>query len=470
MRKLVSIAFFLLFFISISFSQSNVVWKNFIGSAFLEPRGYDVIGKICDEIGPRMMGSANFDKAVALLKTELQKDNLTAVEEKFNALSWYRGDDEVMMLQPAQRKLKITTVGYVHQHPKFHANVAYVGGGSDEEIKRNDVKGKILLVAREGNSGKSGPSTREIIHSAITYGAEAILFYNSEQPGFLAIARSGNFTGDTIRIPVFNMTYEEGLWLKRLCDEKKTVDLQVTTNSYCKQIQATNLVLTIPGKVKDKIVVGAHLDSWDLGQGAVDNGLGSAIIFDIARMIKKVNPLNYYTIEFVWFTGEEMGLIGSKNYVRMHKNDPIFAYVNFDMTGYPIGFNTMGFDEYQPFFENLLNNLNGFDLRDGVKSNPGTGSDHVSFMLAGIPTLFVSGQLDEIMYKYYHESADTWDKINKKYISQTVAVSSIMLFELANAVEIKHRIHSEAEMIDMLKSYKLDEQLKKTGEWIYKQQ
>ena len=467
MRKSVYIVIYLSLSISNSFSQPKDIWKNFIGSSYLDSRGYEVMGKICDEVGPRLMGSSNFDKALTILKTELQKEELNAVEEKFPTLGWFRGNDEVLMLQPTQRKLKITAVGYVDKHPKFNAFVVYAGNGSDEEFKKNDVKGKIVLVAREGQFGRSGPSGPEIIQNAITSGAEAVLFFNSEQPGFLAIAKSGNFIGDTVRIPVFNMTYEEGLWLKRLCDQKKTVELQVITNSYCKQIQATNLVLTIPGKVKDKIVVGAHFDSWDLGQGAVDNGLGSAIVFDMARLVKKINPNNYYTIDFVWFTGEELGLVGSKNYVRMHKGDAIIAYLNFDMTGYPVGFNTMGFDEYKPFLENLVKDLNGFDLKDGVKSNPGTGSDHVHFMMAGIPTLFVSGQLDEMMYKYYHESADTWDKISKRYLSQTVAVASIMLYELANNTELKHRNHTEAEMIEMLKKNKLDEQLKKSGEWIY---
>jgi Iap family predicted aminopeptidase len=469
MRKYLTIGIILLLFISNAFSQSKDIWKKLIGSAYIDGRGYEVMGKICDEIGPRLMGSANFDNAVTVLKNELLKDNLVPVDEKFNTLGWVRGDDELLMLQPTQRNLKITAVGYVNKHPKIKANLVYVGNGSEDNIKNNNVKGKIILVAREGNFGKGGPSAPEIINNAIDNGAEAVLFYNSEQPGFLAIAKSGNFVGDTIKIPVFNMTYEEGSWLKRLWDQRKTVELQITTNSYCKQIQTGNLVLTIPGKVKQKIVVGAHLDSWDLGQGAVDNGLGSAIIFDVARMIKRNSPENYYTIEFVWFTGEEMGLIGSKNYVRMHKADPIIAYVNFDMTGYPIGFNTMGFDEYYPFLENLVNNLKGFDLKDGVKSNPGLGSDHVHFMMAGIPTLYVSGQLDEIMYKYYHEYADTWDKINKKYISQAVAVSTIMIYELANSVDMNHRNYSEKEMIDMLKSNKLDEPLKKSGEWIYKE-
>lgn len=72
------------------------------------------------------------------------------------------------------------------------------------------------------------------------------------------------------------------------------------------------------------------------------------------------------------------------------------------------------------------------------------------------------------MYKYYHEAGDSWDKFNRRYMSQTIAVSAILLYELANNTELKHHTHTEAEMIEMLKKNKLDEQLKKTGEWIYK--
>jgi Iap family predicted aminopeptidase len=462
-----SIVLLMFMYITSVKSQSDPTWKNYIGSSYLESSGYEVMGKICDEAGPRMMGSENYNKALAILKAELQKEGLNAKEEQFNTLCWYRGDDEVEMLLPTQRKLKITTVGYVHSQPVFTANVVYTGNGSDEEFKKNDVKGKIVLVAREGQFGRSGPNGPEVTRNAMLYGAKAVLFFNSEQSGFLAIAKTGNYSGDTVKIPVFNITFEEGMWLKRLCEQNKPVELKVNTKSYCKQNKVSNLVVTFPGKVKDRIVVGAHFDSWDLGQGAVDNGLGSAIIFDMARLVKKINPDNYYTIEFVWFTGEELGLVGSKNYVRMHKGEPIIAYLNYDMTGSPVGFNTMGFDEYKPFLEQLVHDLDGFDLKQGVKSNPGTGSDHLHFMLAGIPTLFVSGHLDEIMYKYYHEAGDTWDKFNKKYLSQTVAVSSVLLHELANNSSLKHRNHTETEMVEMLKKFKMDEELKRSGEWIY---
>jgi Zn-dependent M28 family amino/carboxypeptidase len=152
----------------------------------------------------------------------------------------------------------------------------------------------------------------------------------------------------------------------------------------------------------------------------------------------------------------------------MHKGEPVIAYLNYDMTGYPVGFNVMGFDEYKPFLENMVKDLDGFDMKQGVCSNPWTGSDHLPFLLAGIPSLHVSGHLDEIMYKYYHEAGDTWDKFNKNYMLQTVGVSSVLLYELANNTTLKHRNHTEAEMIEMLRKNKMEDQLRKSGEWIYK--
>jgi len=458
----------ILFFSNLLKSQTPEIWNTLIGNAFLESRGYEVMGRICDEIGPRLMGSANFERAQMLLEAELKKDKMNASKEHFTTLGWVRGADEVVLLQPTYRKLKVTTLGYVHQKPQFNAHLVFVGSGTDEEISKANVKDKAILVSREGMFGRSGPSGPEIINSALKHEAKAVFLFNGES-GFTAIAKSANFNTDTVFIPVFTITMEEGQWLKRLCEQGKTPELQITVNSYCKEIQTSNLVVTFPGKVKDKLVIGAHFDSWDLGQGAVDNGLGSAILYDLARQIRKFSPKNYYTIEFVWFTGEELGLIGSKKYVEMHAAEKIIAYLNFDMTGYPVGFNVMGFEYYRPFFENLVKNLNGFNLKDGVKSNPGTGSDHVHFMMAGIPTLFISGKLDEIMYKYYHEAADTWDKVSKKYLSEAVAVSSIVIYELANNKELEHRNLNEAEVIDLLKKNKLDEQLKKSGEWKFKE-
>jgi Zn-dependent M28 family amino/carboxypeptidase len=235
-------------------------------------------------------------------------------------------------------------------------------------------------------------------------------------------------------------------------------------------METANTIVTFPGKSDEKIVIGAHFDSWDLGQGSVDNGIGTATLYDVARLIHKFSPENYYTIELVWFNGEELGLWGSKRYVEIHKGEKIRAMINMDMTGYPTGFNAMGIDEFIPMLNDLREKLNGFNLNAGVVNSPWTNSDHMPFMFAGIPTITLQAHLDEDMYKYYHEAGDTFDKVNKKYLSETAAVVSILATELADnkTLIINHR--TDKEMIELFKKHGLDKRLKRQNEWIFKEE
>jgi len=452
---------------NILFSQNLNDWNTIIGSAFLENKSYNLLEKICDEAGGRIIGSPQNEKALKILSDELIKLGYNPVYEKFKTKGWVRGDDQIIVKTPVLKKLKAVALGYVNTTPTFESEIVYAGYGYDEDYQNIDAKNKIVLVTRETPSGKDALFSSELIKIAAGKGAKAILFI-SEKSGTLVIARTGNFQGDATEIPAFNLSYEEGKWLQRLYEKKIITTIEITTKSYCKEVETANLVASLPGKVSDAIVVGAHIDSWDLGQGGIDNGQGTAILYDIARVFKKYFPDNYYTINFVWLNGEELGLLGAKKYVEMHKNDKIIAMINMDMTGIPEGFNCMGFDEFIPFLNNLVKKLNGFDLKQGVQSSPWTNSDHEPFMLAGIPTFTVMAHLDEDMYKYYHEMGDSFDKVNKKYISEAVAVIGVLLKELANNTVIKFQIKSEKEMIDILTNSHIDKTLKRQKEWIYK--
>jgi Iap family predicted aminopeptidase len=449
------------------FSQAPNDWNTIIGSAYLENKSYDILSHICDEAGGRIMGSPQNVKAMKILENELINIGYNPVQEKFNAPGWVRGNDEVIVKSPFFKKLKAVALGYVNSAPLFETGIVYAGFGYDEDYKSIDANGKIVLITRETPKDKDALLTNESVTIAVSKGAKAI-FYISDREGTLVIARTGNFQGNCLKIPAFNISYEEGKWLQRLIEKKANVSIEVSSKSYCLETETANLVASLPGKVKETIVVGAHLDSWDLGQGAVDNGQGTAELFDIARIFKKYFPDNYYTINFVWFNGEELGLLGSKKYVEMHKNDKIIAMFNMDMTGIPQGINCMGFDEFIPFFKDLSGKLNGFDLKEGIISTPWTNSDHEPFMLAGIPSFSVMGHLEENMYKYYHEMGDSFDKVNKKFICEAVAVITILVKEMANNKEIEYKIKSEKEMSEILINAHIDKTLKRQNEWYYK--
>lgn len=447
-------------------SQVNETWSKITGSAFLENRSYKAFQNICDMAGGRLIGSQANEKAMDILKSELQGLGITARLEKFKVPGWVRGDDEVRIASPLDRKLQAVALGYVNSQPAFTEGVVFAGFGFNEDYNSLDAKGKIVLVTSEAPKGKEPLLRYEAIDIASQHGAKAILFIN-EHPGMYNLAGTGNFQGTPAPVPAYSLTYEEGIWLKRLIQDGKNPQVKITTNSYCREVETANIIFSLPGKVKDKIVIGAHFDSWDISQGAVDNGQGSAILFDVARLMKTFSSENYYSIDFVWFNGEELGLWGSKKYAEMHSKEPIAAMINMDMTGSPRGFNCMGFDEFKPFFENLKNSLNGFDLSSGVASVPYTNSDHIPFMFRGIPTFSIMGHLDEESVKYYHTSGDNFDKINKKQLSEASAVITIMLHELANFTKLSEGHKDNQQMADIFRKFHLDERLKRQKEWIY---
>lgn len=451
------------------FPQADNISKAIVGSAYLENKSYSVLERLCDEAGGRLLGSAVNEKAMSILGDELKSIGYEPRFEKFPVKGWVRGDDEVIMKSPAQRKLQAVALGYTEKTPAFTEQLVYAKQGFEDDYKSINARDKIVLVTQEAPQGKEALMRYEAIDIAARQGAKAILFID-DRTGFLNLAGMSDFQGNPAKIPAFSLTYEEGKWLERLIEKKSAVELEITTNSYCKDEETANIIASLPGKVKTKIVIGAHFDSWDLGQGAVDNGVGTAVLFDAASLLKAYSPDNYYSIEFVWFNGEEFGLWGSKNYMRMHKDDSIAAMINMDMIGTPTGFNVMGFDDFVPFFEKLKSELAGFNLTDGVKSKPGTNSDHMSFMFAGIPTFEIESHLDENMYQFYHEKGDTFDKVNIKYLSDASAVAAITLKELANTSGLNYARRSEKEMVRLFKQYGLDKRLKRQGEWIYKEE
>lgn len=450
-----------------SFAQStDETWNRLAGSAFIDNHSYDLLERLCDEAGGRMMGTSENKKAMEIMKQELEKLSIAAHYETFKVPGWQRGEDKVKMTSPAEKDFRAIALGYVDSTPEFETNAVFAGYGFSEEYNDKDVKGKIVLVSSERPKGKEPLLRYEAINIAAEKGAKAILFIN-EHPGTLNLAGTGNFQGTPTSIPAFSLNYEEGMWLKRLLISGKDVKIELSVKSRCKEVETANLVYSIPGKVKEKIVIGAHFDSWDISQGAIDNGIGTAILFDVARIIKTFAENNYFSIDFVWFNGEEFGLWGSKMYAEMHRNEKIVAMVNMDMTGAPTGFNVMGFDEFIPFFNDLKSRLNGFDLSSGVVNYPYTNSDHIPFMFKGIPTFSLQAHLDEDMVKYYHSSGDTFDKVNKKYLSEASAVVSIMVKELANLKMLEKGEKTPEQMADLFRKFHLDERLKRQKEWIY---
>ena len=464
MKTLIRIWMIVLWSVGMALAQRGGEDLVLAGSAFLQNHSYAFLQKLCDEAGGRLVGTPSNEKALRILQEELRKMGLRPETERFRMPGWIRGNDRVEMLTPVARHLQAVALGYSPRTPAFSAELVYAGFGFPEAYNHLDVEGKIVLVTSRRPPGKTPLLRMEAIRIAAEMGARAILFINRKK-GTINLAGVGNFQGKPTAIPAFSLTYEEGEWLRRLCQKEEPVTLRLEVNSHCQEVETANVVVRFPGEVKKKIVVGAHLDSWDLGQGSIDNGLGTAILFDVARLLYQFALHNYYTVELVWFNGEELGLWGSKKYLEQHGAEDIALMINLDMTGSPTGFNAMGREDLVPVLEKLLPEFNGFNLTRGVINQPWTNSDHMPFMLQGIPTLTLTAHLDEDMGRYYHSLGDSFDKVNRKYLSEAAGVVSVLIFKLANDRKFALPRFSPRQTAAMLQKYKLDERLKRQGEW-----
>jgi Iap family predicted aminopeptidase len=450
----------------IGFNQSPDILREIVGSAFLENRSYEFLQKICEEAGGRLVGTPENEKALQILADELKTFGYEIKFEHFSMPGWSRGNDEVIVRLPGKRKLNALSLGFVDAVPKITANLVYAEHGFSEDYNSLEVNGKVVLVKSEKPKNKKRLLRQEAIEIAASFGAKAI-FFMSERPGELLLASTTNFQGDPARIPAFSITREDGIWLQNLSLNSIPIKIEITVRSYCQVVQTSNVIIKIAGTQKSKVVLGAHFDSWDIGEGAIDNGLGTAILFDVARLLKTFSPANYYSVEIVWFNGEELGLFGSKNYMKTHQDDPIIAMINCDMTGSPTGLNAMGFDEFIPLLEDVAHRLNGLNLNKGVINKPWTNSDHMPFMFSGIPIITLQAHLNNEMLESYHSQPDLFERVDKKYLSEAAAVVTVLIHILANNRDFKYEIRKPRDMVNIFKKFGLDNRLKKQNEWPY---
>lgn len=436
-------------------------WKDLLTFSFFKNRGYEVLQRICDEAGGRIAGTQANEKAIQIFIEEAKRDNLQIKLEEFEFPGWFRQEDSIKLKYPYEKSLRAVALGFNNPSELIEAPVVFANYGYEEDYNHLDASGKIVLVTQERPKNKEELLRYEAIEIASRKGAKAILFMN-DKPGGLVLAGVGNFQGTPNPIPAFSITNEDGQMLVRQIQKGIIPIVQVKSNSFCKENKSSNAILTLAGKNPKKIVVGGHFDSWDISQGAVDNGVGIAVLYEIARNLSRYKNFNY-TIEIVWFNGEELGLWGSKKYVEKHK-DEVVLMINLDMPGDPTGFNTMGFAFLDSFALSIVKNLDGLNLKDGIISRPWTNSDHMYFMFEGIPTITPLGWMEEPMYHHYHDYGDTFDKVNKKYISNSAGILSILIYELANSNLDFPRL-KRSEIIELLKKNGLDKRLKKQKEW-----
>lgn len=467
--------------INTSDAQSKPGWatvfQNINQEVEQHSKAYRTLKEATQTIGHRLTGSPNGVKAEQYAYDLLKSYGLDEVAfAPFEAESWSRG---TLSVDINNKKYKAVTLAHSPIKANVVDNVIDIGNGLEEDYisHAGAAKGKIVFAAL-GLLPGSRPGLNNLHRSektalAIKYGAVGIIFFNNA-PGDILLTGTASVTGKLISIPAVCISNTDGIAVKKIL-QSKACKANISMTNVSGKIMARNVVSIIKGKTfpNEKIIIGGHLDSWDLATGAIDNGIGSFSVIDIARTITALHLRAERTIEFVLFMGEEEGLLGSKAYVdqsvKSKTLDNIRYVINLDMSNDPKGFSSTAEEDKVLFqiigkaakqidtsFANTFSS--GFDLH----------SDHQPFMLKGIPTAGVSGDLSKAIIDCYHADCDVFSLVNEDGLKNTVRFTAMLLYGLADAPSLLAKPLADDVLKEKLIKSNLKEPLTLAGEWRWK--
>jgi carboxypeptidase Q len=435
--------------------------------------------RLTDEIGGRVSGSPEYARAVAWGIAGFRAAGVDVHTEKFMLpAAWSEGLSRLELSGPEIFKVSFVSGGLSPATPEggIEAPLVNVGYGTEQEFAKAGaaVKGAILVVNSDlGTTWAdlfleySRPPS--IIQRAIDGGASAIL-WTGERERKLLYRHTNAGDGTIERIPQAVVAREDALQLQRAIDAlpgKMRAHLTLP-NKITGPVEQENVVGEIRGYEKpDEIVVlAAHLDSWELGTGALDNGCNAAMVIEAARAIKASGLVPRRTIRFILFGGEEQGMIGSWGYVREHRAelDKYRGVVVFDsgvgrVTGYSLG----GRADLEPGINEILKPFAGWGVNHHTLDAE-WGTDHFDFMLEGVPTLVANQEIANYLPNY-HAASDTFDKVDIRELKLNAVLAAVTTWGIADRTEPLGPRLNRAEMEKLVKQTGLEEQLKIQGYW-----
>ena len=435
--------------------------------------------RLTDEVGGRVPGTPAFKHAVDWGVAAFKESGADSVhtEEFTIKQGWAEGATEMTasLYSGTTFRVHAVSVGWAPALAAVkHVPVVYVGMGTAAEFaKSGGVEGRIVLVdskvlATWDDLFGEYERAPAIINLAVKGKAIAIAFTSTRNRG-IVYRHTNSVAGEIDLLPQVVIAREDGERMARLLTSGVPVwaDLAIP-NKISGPIRSWNVVAELRGREKpdEYVVLGAHLDSWELGTGALDNGCNSALVVDALRAIKASGLKPRRSIRFILFSGEEEGLIGSRMYAAAHRDelDKVAGVVVFDAgTGKTTSYSVGGRKDLMDPAAALVAPLEQFGANKLIPTAE-SGTDHFDFMLEGVPT-FVAEQEEANYMENYHATTDTFDKVDFPQLKKHVAEAAWLSFALADMPgRIGPRLN-RAQIEQTLHETHLDQEMKDMGMW-----
>jgi hypothetical protein len=448
-----------------------------IGEVFANGHQLNYLSMLSDEIGSRLTGTAGARRAEEMMEAEMKRLGLINVRrEPFTVpVSWERGTAQAWLTSHGDRPLTVASYTWTPgTSGAIEGELVEVGAGRPEDIQRarGKLKGAIALATPAGetldaviyNFYRTPLLARELKEA----GAAALLIASDKQHTMLYTAPV-DFNARVAALPSLSIAREDVGLIERLVGRGRTARVRLDVrNRLGPAFEANNVVGEIRGRERpdEILVVGAHLDSNDLGPGALDNAAGCGAVMETARAIKALGIAPRRTIRFVLFMGEEEGMLGSNAYVARHREemDRTVAALIMDVgAGKPLGWFSMGRTDLDDQIRDLMKPLAPFGA-SAIEHAAFAATDNAAFMAEGVPNLILL-QDESVYFTVHHSIADTFDKADPRDYATCVATVAATVFSIADARERFGRRLSAEEVKRMAAESKVDEQWRAAGIW-----
>lgn len=406
-------------------------------------RSYERLALFVDTIGPRLSGSRNLDLAIQYMYKSLKNDGLENVHlEPVKIPHWERGEESAMMLEPHNHSMAVLGLGGSVATPPegITAEVLVVASFEELHKRAHEASGKIVVYNQQYISyGETVQYRSRGAVEAALVGAKASLI-KSIAPFSINSPHTGmqSYKSDVPKIPTACISVEDAELMARLASRgtKIVVTLKMGAKTY-PDVDSFNTVAEIIGtKYPEQVVlISGHLDSWDVGQGAMDDGGGAFISWEALSLIKDLGLRPKRTLRLVLWTAEEQGGVGAEQYYKLHKVN----LSNFDIvmesdegTFTPAGVGFTGTDEARNIMKEIMKLLTPINVT-GVFED-GKATDISYWMRDGIPGASLRDDITKYFW-FHHSQGDTMTVQDPVQMNLCAAVWTVISYVIADMEE-----------------------------------
>ena len=412
-----------------------------ITAALADSSAWNRLALFTDKFGPRLSGSASLERAIDWVIEEMKRDGLQNVKgEPVMVPRWVRGEESATMIAPRATKLHMIGLGRSVGTKKagITAPVMVVTSFDDLTSRAAEAKGKIVLfdVPFTGY-GQTVRYRSGAANAAGKVGAVAALI-RSVSSFSMQNPHTGAMSYDTttkVRVPAAALSVEDAMMVHRMIDrgEKVVINLRMSAQTL-PDVPSRNVVGELVGSEKpdEVVVLGGHIDSWDVGQGAMDDGGGVVAAWEAVKLLKRLGLKPKRTIRVVAWTNEENGSRGANGYRDAHRAEVdkhVMAMESDNGVFKPYGLGITAGEGGRAMAADIASLLKSFGADS--TSDGGADADTGPLNALGVPAM--SPLVDGTKYFWYHHSAaDTMDKLSPREMAECVALMAVTAFVVAD--------------------------------------